>query len=124
MIKVDNNTKTISINRGDDNVSFNFSIPIDSTTNYTFKTTDVIKFGVYTAKKLEDKALILKEIHNDEEKEVITITLSKQDTSIGDIENKPVKCWYEIQLNDDTIIGFDEKGAKEFIVYPEGSDEQ
>lgn len=124
MIKVDNKTKTISINRGDDNIGFNFSIPIDDTTNYTFQVEDIIKFGVYNKNGLNDKAVILKTITNDEEKEVISIELTKEDTTIGDIENKPITYWYEIQLNDDTIIGYDEKGAKQFIVYPEGSDEQ
>lgn len=124
MIKINNKTKTISINRGDDNIGFNFSIPIDDTTNYTFQAGDVIKFGVYNAKELDKPAVLLKTITNDAEKEVIEITLTKEDTSIGEIENKAITYWYEIQLNDDTIIGFDEKGAKEFIVYPEGSDEQ
>lgn len=124
MIKINNKTKTISINRGDDNVGFNFSIPIDEETNYTFQVGDVIKFGVYNAKELDKPAVLLKSITNDEEKETITITLTKEETSIGELDNKAITYWYEIQLNDDTIIGFDEKGAKEFIVYPEGSDEQ
>lgn len=124
MIKINNKTKTISINRGDDNIGFDFSIPIDEETSYTFQIGDVIKFGVYNEKELDKPAVLLKTITNDEEKETITITLTKEDTSIGDIENKAITYWYEIQLNDDTIIGFDEKGAKEFIVYPEGSDEQ
>ena len=123
MIKIDNLTKKISINRGDDNISFNFSIPIDDETNYTFQIGDEIKFGVYNAKEL-DKPALLKTITNDEEKEVITITLAKEDTTIGELINKPVECWYEIQLNDDTIIGYDEKGAKKFVIYPEGSDIQ
>ena len=124
MIKVNNKTKTISINRGDDTVGFNFSIPIDEETNYTFQVGDIIKFGVYNAKELDKPAVLLKSITNNEEKETITITLTKEETSIGDLDNKAITYWYEIQLNDDTIIVFDEKGAKEFIVYPEGSDEQ
>ena len=124
MIKVNNNTKRISINRGDDNIGFNFSIPIDDQTNYTFQVGDEIKFGVYNKKELEKKAVLLKTITVDEETETINIDFTKEETSIGSIENKPVTYWYEIQLNDDTIIGYDENGAKEFIVYPEGSDEQ
>lgn len=124
MIKIDNQTKKISINRGDDNIGFNFSIPIDDETNYTFQINDEIKFGVYNAKELDKPALLLKTIVVDAEKEVVNIALTKEDTTIGELINKPIKCWYEIQLNDDTIIGYDEKGAKEFIIYPEGSDEQ
>lgn len=35
----------------------------------------------------------------------------------------PAQYWYEIQLNkEQTILGFDDKGPKMFILFPEGSD--
>lgn len=124
MIKIDNNTKTISINRGDDNVGFIFSIPLDNEEKYEFQPNDLITFGVYGKNKMEEPALILKEITIQETTEEVEILLSTQETSVGDLINKPVDCWYEIQLNHNTIIGYDEKGAKKFIIYPEGSDIQ
>lgn len=123
MIKVDNDTKTISINRGDDKVGFIFSIPTNSG-KYIFQVDDEIKFSVYNAKELEKNALIYKLIVVESETDSIDISFTKEETSIGEILNKPVTYWYEIQLNDNTIIGYDEEGAKKFIVYPEGSDEQ
>ena len=42
---------------------------------------------------------------------------------IGELTNKPIEYWYEIELNDEeTIIGYDEDGAKKLILYPEGAD--
>ena len=42
---------------------------------------------------------------------------------IGEMANKPIEFWYEIELNgDSTIIGYDEEGAKRLILYPEGAD--
>ena len=54
----------------------------------------------------------------------VDLSLDSTETTIGDIINKPVEYWYEIQLNPDTepqtIIGYDENGAKIFKLYPEG----
>ncbi len=122
MIKIDNESKQISINRGDDNIGFIFSIPLEDGEKYEFQPDDVVTFGVYNKKAMEKDALILKTITVGEVKSEVEIDFNKEETSIGDIQNKPVECWYEIQLNNNTIIGYDEKGAKKFIVYPEGSD--
>ena len=124
MIKIDNKKKQISINRGDDNIGFIFSIPLDQEEKYEFQVGDVIVFSVYNKEGLNDSALLIKTIEIQEPTEEVEINLTKEETAIGDIQNKPVECWYEIQLNNNTIIGYDEKGAKKFIVYPEGSDEQ
>ena len=56
------------------------------------------------------------------------ISLNKEDTTIGDIINTPIDYWYEVQLNPETnpqtIIGYDENGAKIFRLYPEGVEEE
>ena len=45
------------------------------------------------------------------------------DMKIGEMLNKQVEYWYEIELNnDETIIGYDDDGAKKLILYPEGAD--
>jgi hypothetical protein len=55
------------------------------------------------------------------------MALTKKDTTIGEIINKSREYWYEIELNPDTasqtIIGHDEDGAKKFVLYPEGSEQ-
>ena len=122
MLKIEG--KTISINRGDDGQSFDLRIPLNDTEYYTFKTTDIIKFGVYKKNGFNKDAIILKTITPVEETTTLTIALTKAETTIGDLINMPTTYWYEIQLNDNTIIGYDESGAKEFILYPEGSDIQ
>ena len=52
--------------------------------------------------------------------------LSSEETKIGNVISKPVVYWYEIEINPDsapiTIIGYDNDGAKELILYPEGVD--
>lgn len=122
MLKIDG--KSISINRGDDNQSFDLMIPINETEYYTFTTSDVVKFGVYEKKGLNKNAVLLKTITPQYSTERLTISFTKEEMTIGELINKAVVYWYEIQLNDNTIIGYDEDGAKEFILYPEGSDVQ
>lgn len=119
MIKIEG--KTIYINRGDSQ-TFELKIPISDTEFYQFKTSDVIKFGVYEANGLNKNALILKTIVPESPTDSIKIILLKNDTTIGELRNTKTTFWYEITLNDNTIVGYDENGAKEFILYPEGSD--
>lgn len=122
MLKVDNLYKTISVNRGDENQSFSFSIPTSDLESYTFQIGDIVKFGVYETNKLNENAILLKEYNVVVETKKIEISFDKEDLTIGELINKPITYWYEIQLNGNTIIGYDEDGAKEFILYPEGSD--
>lgn len=126
MIKVYPDTKTIQINRGDDGLGFDFKIPINDTDFYTFQTTDTIKFGVYEAKGLDKPAVLLKEIVPAEESQTLHITFTKEEMTIGQLINKPVDYWYEIQLNDKTVIGYEKINGKDdpkiFTLLPEGSD--
>ena len=56
----------------------------------------------------------------------VDITLERVDTKIGEIINKPVDYWYEIELNPDTtpqtLIGYDDDGPKIFRLFPEGGE--
>lgn len=58
--------------------------------------------------------------------EAVAIYLTEQDTKIGDVISKPTDYWYEIELNPytnpQTIIGYDEDGARVFKLFPEGRD--
>lgn len=116
--------KEIGITRGDSG-TITLKVPLNTTpqTYYQFEANDIITFGVYNKKGLQDDALILKEIVVSEQTETINISLTSDDTTILLIENKPIECWYEIQLNhEQTLIGYDDDGAKTFTLYPEGSD--
>ena len=112
------NGSTIEVTRGD-SMAINFSIE-----NYTFSSGDKVEFRVYEKKGLDKEPVISKVVIISEETEVVRIEVPGTDTKIGEVVNKPVTYWYEIELNDaSTIIGYDEDGAKELILYPEGVDE-
>ena len=80
---------------------------------------------VFTKKNCND-VVLQKIITVEEPCTAIDIVLTSEDTKIGDIINKPVDYWYEIELNPDTnpqtILAYDDDGAKIFTLYPEGGD--
>lgn len=107
----------IYITRGDKAV-INLSI-----TDYTFQVGDTIEFRVYEKRGLDKEPTLIKEIKVTEESENVEISLNPEDTALGEMLNKAVTYWYEIELNDNqTIIGYDENGPKELILYPEGAE--
>lgn len=109
--------KTIKINRGDKGI-IGLTIP-----DYQFQVGDIVTIGVYENKGLEKKSKLFKSVEVETECEELEIILTKEDTSIDEIINKEKTYWYEIELNNETtVIGYDEEGAAEFILYPEGSD--
>ena len=108
----------ILITRGDKGV-IKFEIE-----NYKFKKDDIIDFKIYKAKQLTQSPIKSKKIIVTTEKDFIEIELSSEDTSIGVSINKPVEYWYEIVLNSNqTILGYDDAGAKTITIYPEGADD-
>lgn len=106
---------TIHLTRGDTTI---IDLTVD---NYTFKVGDKIEFRVYNKKMLEKRAVLSKSIVVQEETSSVAIELTTEDTKIGEIRNKSIEYWYEIELNDkQTIIGYDNKGPKTLILYPKG----
>lgn len=113
--------KEIHINRGD-RLLIEFSIN-NGNNKYTFKDEDKIKFSVYQKKEMDKQPVLQKEFTPTVGSNSVDIDISGEDMKIGEIANKPVEYWYEIELNgDETIIGYDDDGAKKLILYPEGSD--
>lgn len=92
---------------------------------YSFKVGDVIRIKVF-GKKSCSSILLCKEFPVTDECESVDLFLSADDTKSGEVINKPKDYWYEIELNPhtepQTIIGYDEDGAKIFRLYPEGKD--
>ena len=90
---------------------------------YNFQPNDVVRFKVF-AKKSCDDVVLVKDFIVSETATVVEIDLNGKDTTIGNVISKPTDYWYEVELNPDTkpqtIIGYDENGAKVFKVYPEG----
>lgn len=112
---------TIHITRGDAaliSVSANKGESV-----YEFKPDDVVRFKVF-AKKSCDDVVLVKDTVVTEISETVRIALDSEDTKIGDVISKPTDYWYEVELNPETnpqtIIGYDEDGAKVFKLYPEG----
>lgn len=112
---------TIKLNRGDI-LSFVLTIENESGTPYTFQDGDKVTFSVYNKKKMNDKAVLLKEVNATPNTTSLTISCTSEETKIGELTNKPVEYWYEIELNNEyTVLGYDENGAKLLMLYPEGS---
>lgn len=94
---------------------------------YTFMPGDLLRIKVYKKKKATEVALE-KDFPVTEVTQKVQLYLSGEDTKIGDVISKPVDYWYEVELNPlsdpQTIIGYDEDGAKVFKLFPEGADKE
>ena len=120
-----NDDGSIHATRGDIG-SFEVGIKISESDQYVFKSGDVVRFNVHE-RKHPDRVVLLKDVKVDTETEMVVISLSREDTKIGDLISKPMDYWYEVELNPDTapqtFIGYDNDGPKIFRLFPEGADE-
>jgi hypothetical protein len=116
-----NEDLSINITRGDA-AAFSVGAYI-SDTEYTFNVGDVVRFKVFRKKDCAD-VVLKKDFIVEKETDKVLISLDSDETKIGDVISKPTDYWYEVELNPDTypqtIIGYDENGAKVFTLYPEG----
>lgn len=113
--------KTIHITRGDMAI---LSVGAMNAGNpYTFREGDVVRLTVYAKKNCSD-VVLQKDVTVTEVCAEVEINLESEDTKFGEVINKPEDYWYEIELNPETtpqtIVGYDENGAKVFKLYPEG----
>ena len=116
---------TICVTRGD--IAF-FVVTADDAGNaYKFLPGDVVRIKVFARKNCE-QVVLEKDFVVEEETEAVHIYLEGKDTKIGEVINKPVIYWYEIELNPDTnpqtIVGYDDDGPKLFRLFPEGKDKE
>lgn len=119
MQKIDGTT--IKLNRGD---VLNFTLTLSSSSGepYVFQDGDKVVFSVYNKNKMSDNAVLLKEFVVSGSQQSVEINCTKEDTKLGDLINKPVEYWYEVELNNEyTVIGYDDDGAKILMLFPEGS---
>ena len=116
-----NEDLSIDITRGDAAV-FSVGAKVGEE-NHKFQPSDVVRFSVF-GKKDCSNVVLQKDFSVTEETESVEILLTGEDTKIGEVISKPVDYWYEVELNPDTypqtIIGYDNNGAKVFRLYPEG----
>lgn len=90
-----------------------------------FSAGDVVRIKIY-GKKAAENVVLQKDFPIYEHTDHAEIYLTSEDTKIGEVISKPTDYWYEVELNPDTnpqtIIGYDEDGAKIFKLFPEGAD--
>lgn len=121
-----NEDKSIYLTRGD--VAF-FALSVKTETGeiYKFQPGDVIRFKVCEKNACEN-VVLSKDFGIETETEEIEIYLEEKDTKIGGVISKPVDYWYEVELNPytdpQTIIGYDDDGAKIFKLFPEGHEKE
>lgn len=118
-----NEDNSIYATRGD--VVF-FSVTAeDNGVAHQFQAGDVLRVKVYE-KKATEKVVLQKDFPVLEATESVEIFLTEEDTKLGEVISKPKDYWYEVELNPltnpQTIIGYDEDGAKVFKLFPEGAD--
>jgi len=118
---------TIKLTRGDA-CAFGVGSMKKDGTEHVFNIGDIVRFKVFKNKDCGCVEL-QKDITVEAEGTIVDITLTKEDTKIGDLISKPVTYWYEVELNPETspqtIIGYDDiEGAKLFVLYPEGGDKK
>jgi hypothetical protein len=118
-----NDDNSIYATRGDI-VFFSVSAEDDGKP-YKFQAGDVVRIKVY-GKKDAENVVLQKDFPVFEVTENVEIFLTEEDTKIGEVISKPKDYWYEVELNPgenpQTIIGYDEDGAKVFKLLPEGDD--
>ena len=97
----------------------------DNGVAYKFQPGDVVRIKVYGRKDAEN-VVLQKDFPVTAETESVEVYLTEEDTKIGAVISKPTDYWYEVELNPynnpQTIIGYDEDGAKVFKLFPEGDD--
>lgn len=114
---------TIYITRGD--MAY-FSVTAENNGKlHTFRKGDVVRIKVFKKKDCSNVAF-QKDFAVVKDTTRVDILLTEKETKIGDVISKPVDYWYEIELNPytnpQTIIGYDDDGAKIFKLFPEGKD--
>lgn len=98
-------------------------------TPYTFQKDDVVRFKIMEKNKCEN-VILQKDVIVGEASEIVPLTITSEEMRIGDIINKPVEYWYEVELNPDTssavtILGYTKAGgARILTLTPEGGDKK
>lgn len=122
MFKIDDTN--IKITRGDVGVISLLAEDVEGR-DYLFVKGDIVRMKVFE-KKNHENIVLTKIVEVEEPATSVDILLTSEDTKIGEIINKPVDYWYEIELNPETnpqtILAYDDDGAKIFTLYPEGGD--
>ena len=114
--------KTICLTRGDV-ANIEISANTQDGQMHTFRSGDVVRFLVYEKRECTS-VVIKKDVSITKPTRIVSFQLDKDDTRFGEPIVFPTEYWYEVEVNPDTapqtIVGYDEAGAKIFRLYPEG----
>lgn len=124
-----NEDNSIYLTRGDI-LAFSVSAEKEDGTPYVFQAGDVLTMKVYAKKDCTDVVLSKNFAYDDAVEGSSATTfwlfLKGEETKFDNVISKPKDYWYEIVLNEETnpqtIIGYDEDGAKLLKLFPEGAD--
>lgn len=122
MLKTNKEDMSISLTRGDSGVLDVKAKQGDGF--YEFQSGDKVFFRVSEAKDAGNSKLEIEGYVNGEDPTLAQIELTEEQTkSLCEPINKPVEFWYEISLENgggrQTLIGYDEDGAKILRLFPE-----
>lgn len=118
-----NDDKSIYATRGD---IVSFSVTADNNGSpHKFQPGDIVRMAIY-GKKNAANCVMQKDFPVYDVCESVAIYLDEHDTKIGESISKHKDYWYEVVLNPDTapqtLIGYDEDGAKIFRLFPEAEE--
>lgn len=95
--------------------------------NYEFQVGDVIRFQIFDSKNV-NKVYLKKDFKIDEATTEKMITMTAEEMKIGELKNKPIDYWYEIEVNPDTdktmtLEGYrKDEGPAIITILPEAGD--
>ena len=124
MFKIENNN--MYLNRGDSAI-----IRIENETS-TFEVGDIVKFSIMKRNNcnlvLFQKTYTVEDELEDNRVFEISLTPDDSKSFCPSIKTNFQTFWYEIELQSgdviNTLLGYDENGPKEFVVYPEAASEE
>ena len=122
MFKIDTN-KNIYLTRGDIALINVNAKNIDGS-DYMFNVGDIVRLNVFKRQDCHS-ILLKKDVTINEKTSVVNISLTSEETKIGELASKPIDYWYEIVLNPDTypqtIVGYLDNPTV-FRILPEGGE--
>lgn len=95
--------------------------------DYEFQLDDIIRFKIFDSKDTK-KVYVQKDFKIEEISTEKLIEITANEMKIGELKNKPIDYWYEIELNPDTertmtIEGYrKDEGPAIITILPEGGD--
>lgn len=114
----------INVTRGDAG-AFTLKAKNEDGTPFVFEAGSLVRFKVFEKKDCNNVVLQKNvSVLADATEVQIVLTESETRNICKETINKPVDYWYEVELNPynnpQTIVGYDDKGAKILRLYPEG----